>query len=54
MVHIGVGIVHALQKMLGFERIREKSNISVKLKIISSVHSFEDPAQVMRTYPSPR
>jgi hypothetical protein len=39
---------------MGFEIAGEKLGISVKVKILSSNHSFEDPAQVLRTYPGSR
>jgi hypothetical protein len=54
MKHIGPGVVHALQKMPGFEVSAEKFGTIIKWKILSSDHSFEDPAQVLRTYPGSR
>jgi hypothetical protein len=54
MKHVGPGVVHALQKVPGFEISAEKFGMIIKLKILSSDHSFEDPAQVLRTYPGSR
>jgi hypothetical protein len=39
---------------MGFEISGEKLGISVKVKILPSDHSFEDPTQVLHTYPGSR
>jgi hypothetical protein len=40
--------------VLGFEVSAEKFGMLVKMKILSSDRPFEDPAQVLRTYPGHR
>jgi hypothetical protein len=46
MKHVGPGVVHALQKVPGFKMSAEKFGMVIKLRILSSDHSTEDPAQV--------
>jgi hypothetical protein len=48
------GYCSCAAKVPGFEMSAEKFDMIIKLKILSSDHSFKDPAQVLRTYPGPR
>jgi hypothetical protein len=54
MVHVGLSVVHALQKCQDLKGGYQKSSISVQMKMERSVNNSEDPAQVLRTYPGPR
>jgi hypothetical protein len=54
MVHVGLSVVHALQKCQDLKGCYQKSSISEQMKMVRSVHHIEDPAQVLRTYPGPR